>query len=126
MTQQPDFKAALDDFDRCLRFIEMIESPYHPKDFFRKSTAETIRRALLIADRLMEEPSNLHAQIEMLKRALEDCADELAAEISSRYGSSVHPAMALRYKRDMQFVEEARQLIDRIESGEWLEASDDQ
>src|SRR5690606_14684188 len=61
------------------------------------------------------------AQIEMLKRALVDCADELEAEISGRYGSSVHPAMALRYKRDMQFVEEARQLIDRIESGEWLE-----
>lgn len=68
---------------------------------------QTLQEAIAQAD-YVERLETLNAE---LLNALQDCADDLAAELNARYGEPVHPGMLRRYERDMASVESASILI---------------
>jgi predicted RNase H-like nuclease (RuvC/YqgF family) len=58
---------------------------------------------------LEAELTTLRAEVEKLKRLLEECANDLAMEIDSRYpNAGQHPSEAKRRDRDMEIVNLAR------------------
>jgi hypothetical protein len=44
-----------------------------------------------------------------------ECADDLEIEITQRYGPDVHPALRLKYERDISTVKEMRALLTESE-----------
>jgi hypothetical protein len=54
----------------------------------------------------------LQAENARLREALAECADDLAAELNGRYGSTLdHPSQKARWERDMAPVIAARRLL---------------
>jgi hypothetical protein len=69
------------------------------------SVYETTTEAATTIETLTQENAGL-------REALEECAEELGNEIRARYSSMVdHPAMKLRYDRDMASVYAARKAL---------------
>jgi len=61
-----------------------------------------------------EYDARLIAAAPELLEALEDCAEDLAAEVEARYridAGTIHPAMHTKYDRDMEPVRNARAII---------------
>lgn len=52
-------------------------------------------------------------EIERLRAALQDCADDLEAELRARYAGTqdIYPSERRRFDRDMEAVTAARQLL---------------
>lgn len=58
-------------------------------------------------------------EVERLRAALKECADDLASELDGRYAGMLdHPAMKRRYDRDMESVISARFLLDGVDEQE--------
>lgn len=69
------------------------------------SRANDLLRAATTLETLTQENARL-------REALEECAEELGNEIRARYSGMVdHPAMKLRYDRDMASVYAARKAL---------------
>jgi hypothetical protein len=55
------------------------------------------------------------SEIAALRGALNECADDLEAEVEARYSHGIkeHPAMTPKYERDMESVVKARVLLTK-------------
>ena len=73
---------------------------------FRLATRDFNGDGARLAKEAADEILRLRAENEKLRAALKDCADDLEAEINTRYGN-VHPALQRRYDRDMASVRAA-------------------
>lgn len=58
--------------------------------------------------------------IKKLALSLEECSEDLAGEVVARYGDSKdHPAMARKFKRDLEPVHAARDLLYSLPEDIW-------
>lgn len=79
--------------------------PLNGSDTFERMF-QTSRLAMKAAD-----------EIERLRAALKVCADDLASEIDARFaGAQDHPALKVKYIRDMAPVVRARDLLEAIQN----------
>ncbi len=69
------------------------------------------------AKALLDTLDEQELAIKRLRLALKDCADDLEAfvEREYRHDGKIHPANAIRYKRDIAPVEAARAALDDSE-----------
>ena len=76
-----------------------------------------LRQALLVANEVMamvDERDKLRAEIERLREALRECADELEVVVEDRYRDTKnYPSEKRRYDRDIAPVLKARDLLSR-------------
>lgn len=72
--------------------------------------ADVIERQQADIDRIVSERQGWLDEIERLRAALRECADDLEGELRERY-RGVETRQAPRFARDMQLVIEARKLL---------------
>ena len=75
-----------------------------------------IREDRAEATLLRKENGKLQAEIERLRAALKECADDLEAELNGRYANTLdYPSQRIKYDRDMTSVRAARTLLGNNE-----------
>lgn len=95
--------------ERVVTILSNIENWNGKNPLAPKHTVALLKD--LLADR-----SDAQLQICLLSKALKDCADDLEAEIEERYrDSKAHPPTRIKYRRDMDVVLTARNLLKEIE-----------
>jgi hypothetical protein len=82
---------------------------------FPDSDDSAIRRPVLdYLDALAAERDALAAKLAKLAPIAAEVANDLESEIEARYRPVVHPALQVRYDRDMRPVRELRALLETV------------
>lgn len=81
-------------------------------DFDREESGEYVEYAAEAAWQMFRARDvEVRKLRELLAQVTEELAEEVTGNYKSRYGDPIHPAMELRYERDMGTVYEARAVL---------------
>lgn len=95
--------------DKDGKFMSRYCKPHQLQELRVEAAAE-IERQQADIDRLIAERQGWLGEVERLRAALRECADDLEGELRERY-RGVETRQAPRFARDMQPVIEARKLL---------------